>query len=227
MPLINNLIINFLVATAYIAGGVIGDLLAVEPSNSSPVWPSSGIALAVMLIYGWRVLPGLFVGIFCTQVYVSFGFSFINALEASLVLTTIKAFASAAQASLGMFLIQRFVGRQDPLLDWSKISLFFFYGGLVSCTVAPSICISVFYLQNIITLDDFLFAWLTWWVGDVIGVIIFTPILLALFAEKKSLWQPRRYTVTVPLCFLLIVIVFIFFQAKQQEADRINLLFNH
>ncbi len=227
MSVIKPILLNLLIAIAYFAGGVIGELLALEPSNSSPVWPSSGIALAVMLLYGWRVLPGLFVGIFCTQIYVSFGGEIIEGFQNALVLTLIKSFASSAQAILGMLLIQHFVGRNDSLLDLSKILLFFFYGAIVSCVVAPTICIGVFYLQGILAADDFIFAWLTWWVGDVIGVLIFTPIILAFAAKPQSIWYPRRATVAVPLSLLLLLLLAMFFYSKQQEAERINTLFEH
>ncbi len=227
MHYIRNIFLNFWVAIAYFLGGMVGNLLAIEPSNSSPVWPSSGLALAVLLIYGWRVLPGLFIGIFCTQLYVSFGFSVFEALENTFVITLVKAFASSAQAVIGMLLIQRFVGRHNALLDLSKILLFFFYGAIVSCVVAPTISLTSFYLQNIITANDFPLAWLIWWVGDVIGVLIFTPIVLAFLAKPESIWPSRRYTLAIPLIILFTAVIFMFYQTKQQEAERISLLFNH
>jgi len=227
MPLIKTIFLNLCIAIAYFAGGVVGDLLALEPSNSSPVWPSAGIALAVMLIYGWRILPGLFIGIFYAQIYVSFGFEIIEAFESAFSLTLIKALASTAQAVLGLLLIQRFVGRHDALIDFPKISLFFFYGAIVSCVVSPTICIGTFYLQNILTADDCLLAWLTWWVGDVIGVLVFTPIILAFLAKPQSIWRPRRVTVATPLCLLLVLLVFVFFYTTQQESKRIATLFEH
>ena len=227
MPVIKVVSLNLFVAVAYFLGGVVGELLALEPSNSSPVWPPSGIALAVMLLYGWRILPGLFFGIFCTQAYVSFGGAITEVFQNALGLTLIKSFASSAQAILGMYLIQHFVGRNDPLLDLSKILQFFFYGAIVSCVVAPTICISVFYLQNILTADDCLFAWLTWWVGDVIGILIFTPIILAFMAKPQSIWNPRKTTVAAPLIFLLLLLLTMFFFSKEQEAERIQTLFEH
>ncbi|MFK5948217.1 MAG: EAL domain-containing protein [Methylococcales bacterium] len=227
MHYIRNIFLNFWVAIAYFLGGMVGNLLAIEPSNSSPVWPSSGLALAVLLIYGWRVLPGLFIGIFCTQLYVSFGFSVIEALENTFVITLVKAFASTAQAIIGMLLIQRFVGRHNALLDLSKIFQFFFYGAIVSCVVAPTISLTAFYLQNIITANDFPLAWLIWWVGDVIGVLIFTPIVLAFLAKPESIWPSRRYTLAIPLIILFTAVIFMFYQTKQQEAERVRLLFNH
>lgn len=98
MPLIKILLLNLWVAIGYFSAGVIGDLLTIEPSNSSPVWPAAGLALAVMLLYGWRVLAGLFVGIFFTQVYVSFDGVVTEALKNGVSLILIKVFASSAQA---------------------------------------------------------------------------------------------------------------------------------
>jgi len=217
--MIKVILLNLLIAIAYFSGGVIGDLLAIEPSNSSPVWPSSGIALAALLIYGWRILPGLVVGIFCTQIYVSFGGEISTAIETALGFLAIKAFASSAQAILAMLLIQHFVGRHDKLLDLSKILFFFFYGALVSCVVAPTICIGVFYLQGILAADDCLFAWLTWWVGDVIGILIFTPIILAFLAKPKLIWYPRRASVAAPLGLLLLLLLTMFFIANNKKLS--------
>ena len=227
MHFIKSFFLNSLVALAYFLGGAIGSLLAIEPSNSSPVWPASGIALAVVLIYGWRVLPGLLIGIFCTQIYISFGADIVLAIKSAFMLTLIKASASSLQAMVGAMLIRHFVGKQDVLLDLPEVLRFFFYGALLSCLIAPTICISVFYFQDILSATDFLFAWLTWWVGDVIGVFIFTPIVFAFFAQPKSIWRPRRMTVASPLVLFLLLLVFALFYSQQQEQERIKRLFEH
>lgn len=227
MPSAKTFVLNLWVATAYFAGGFIGELVKIEPSNSSPIWPAAGIALAAMLIGGWRVLPGLFAGIFITQVYVSVDGGIPEALVSFLFITTVKAIASFAQAVLGMLLVQRYLGRNEALLDFSKILLFFFYGGVISCLIAPTICIGLFYQLNIITANDFFFSWFTWWVGDVIGVVIFTPIIFSFFAEPQSIWFSRRATVALPLCLLMVLLVMIFFYSKKQESERISTLFNH
>jgi len=219
--------LNSLVALAYLLSGFIGSLLAVEPSNSSPVWPAAGVALAVVLIYGRQILPGLFVGIFCTQIYISFGVDIVVAIETAFILTFIKASASCLQAIVGGLLIRHFVGKQDVLLDLSEIFRFFLYGALLSCLIAPTICITTFYLQNILSASDFFFAWLIWWVGDVVGVIIFAPIVLAFFAQPESIWRPRRITIATPLVLLLSLLVLVFFYSQQQEQERINSLFEH
>ncbi|NOQ63716.1 MAG: EAL domain-containing protein [Methyloprofundus sp.] len=228
MPAINNIfIVNIFAAISYTSAGILGALLAMEPSNSSPVWPAAGIALGYILIQGIRVVPGLLLGMFCAQAYIGFGAIDMGANDFPLGTTLLKAFASSLQALLGYLLIKHYVGLQDSLIDVSKILCFFFFGAILSCMVSPSICISTFYFQGILTLNESIFAWLTWWVGDVIGVIIFTPIILILFAKPRAAWQSRMLSVTIPLILLLLILVILFFYTKQQEQDRINTLFEH
>jgi light-regulated signal transduction histidine kinase (bacteriophytochrome) len=51
--------------------------------------------------------------------------------------------------------------------------------------------------------------WWTWWMGDTIGVLIVTPLLLSWLAEPRDIWRRRRLTVSVPLVgtFALAVVV--------------------
>ena len=51
-----------LVAVIYFVGAELGLSLASLHENVTPVWPPTGIAIASVLIFGPRVLPGVFVG---------------------------------------------------------------------------------------------------------------------------------------------------------------------
>src|SRR2546427_5957641 len=52
-----------LVAVFFVAGKL-GLELAFEHASATAVWPPTGIALAAMLLYGYRVWPAIFVGAF-------------------------------------------------------------------------------------------------------------------------------------------------------------------
>src|SRR5919205_1770267 len=52
------------IAAAYFATGKLGLALAVEAKQVTAVWPPSGIALAVLLLFGYRVWPALALGAF-------------------------------------------------------------------------------------------------------------------------------------------------------------------
>ena len=51
-----------IVAVVYFAGAELGLSLASLHENVTPVWPPTGIAIAAVLIFGPRVLPGVFLG---------------------------------------------------------------------------------------------------------------------------------------------------------------------
>jgi CHASE1-domain containing sensor protein len=67
--------------------------------------------------------------------------------------------------------------------------------------------------------------WWTWWVGDVIGVIIFTPLVLIGFAQPPSAWRPRRLSVALPLCAAFAVTTIGFFYAQRSEMSQVQLKF--
>ena len=214
-----------LIALAYFVGGVIGGALITEPTNSSPVWPAAGIALAVVLIYGKRVILGLLIGAFFAQLYIGLVHYGLVINVDFIELSIYKAIASTAQAVLGAVLVKWRVKQFDSLLDSSQIILFFFYGALLSCILAPSLCISLFYFTGIITANDVLLGWFTWWVGDVVGIFIFTPVMFCFFASNQSVWRPRRHTIAAPLLFLLLVVSGIFAYSNLQESTRIQTAF--
>src|SRR5258705_12090756 len=49
-------------AIVYFAAAELGLSLASVNTNVSPVWPPAGIAIASLLIFGWRLWPAIFIG---------------------------------------------------------------------------------------------------------------------------------------------------------------------
>src|SRR6266702_4698045 len=59
-----------LLAIAYIIAGKLGLMLASLHASASPVWPPAGIALAAMLLFGYRVWPAILVGAFLVNLLI-------------------------------------------------------------------------------------------------------------------------------------------------------------
>jgi len=66
---------------------------------------------------------------------------------------------------------------------------------------------------------------MTWWVGDVIGVLIFTPLLLCFIGTPRSQWQLRINSVALPLVMLSLLVAVLFQLGKSQEQARISAIF--
>ena len=206
--------------------GHVGALLSTLPSNASPIWPPAGLSLAVALVYGWRITPGVFFGALAIKIYSFIVFSTPDSIAPTLITASISSLASCIQALTGAYLINHFLGKPSPLIEDSKILRFFFLGAFTSCLIAPTIGITTIFAQGFITANDLPISWSTWWIGDCIGVIIFTPILLSFIGKPTSSWQKRRKLVAYPLIVILLLVVSIFHFTQKQETSRINSIFD-
>jgi diguanylate cyclase (GGDEF)-like protein len=217
---------NIILALLYFVGGYLGMLLAFPPSNASPVWPASGIALAGIYIYGGKVLPGIFIGSFLIQIYAFGDFSNADKIHDSLLIGAITGIGSTLQAFFGAQLINRFVGRHDPLISDRKIMAFLALGGPISCVTSASIGIATLAMKNILTAGDMTLSWLIWWVGDVIGVLVFTPIMMVFYARPKSLWRARHHSVGFPMIISIVAVSLLFHFGNKHELKRVETAFN-
>lgn len=217
--------LNIFLAIGYFLGGYLGALIAIPPSHASPIWPAAGIALADLYVYGRAAIPGLWLGAFVTQTYAFLDTSNSENLSSSLMIGAIAGTAATAQAMLGAWLVRRHVGINNALIDDRSILRFMALGGLLGCLVSASSGMLTLYLKGVISPDNIAFGWLTWWIGDVIGVLIFTPLALCFIGAPKPQWRSRISSVALPLVILLVLVFTLFRLGKYQEQTRISELF--
>src|SRR4029078_4670415 len=82
-------------AIIYIIAGKIGLNLASLHASASPVWPPAGIALAAMLLLGYRAWPAIFVGAFIVNLTTA------GDIATSVAIATGNTFEALARAWLG------------------------------------------------------------------------------------------------------------------------------
>ncbi len=202
------------VAVSYVGLGFLGLQLSVPPSQAGAVWPPAGIALAAMVLCGPRIWPGIFLGNFCISAC-AFGF---NPTSSGIYLATATGATLCAYA--GYRLIKRFVGLPNDLVEDKDIVLFLLLGGPLSCLIPATVGIGSMLLGGIISWREIAVNWFSWWVGDTIGVLIFTPLLLTLFSQDSPVWKRRRTILTLPLLATFVLVVLLFFYIQKQEFDR-------
>lgn len=206
-----------LITIVYFISGLFGELFKIPPSNAGGFWPPAGISLAIVLLFGMRYWPGIWLGNLCISAY---AFSFD---QEYLVVYLATATGAALCAYAGSTTIRRYVGYPNPLTDDESILTFMFLGGPLCCLIPASIGLTAMYAVDIIMLSEIPANWFSWWVADTIGVLVFTPILLILFAEPRHIWQQRLNSVALPLIltFSLVVILYMYVrQFEQHGQDR-------
>jgi signal transduction histidine kinase len=214
------------VAILYYLTGRLGLLLAIPPGYATAVWPPSGIALAGLLLFGTRVWPGVFVGSFALNVWTSLDPSDPSSTLRSLLIAISIAAGSTLQALLGQRLVRRISGKPASTKPWeggraAAIAL----GGPLACVTAATVGVTTLALAGAITPASYPYSWMTWYVGDTIGVVIFTPILLMWAAPRHRIPLRRRLAASAPLAVTFTLVVLLFKRVNALEQQQIRMEF--
>jgi signal transduction histidine kinase len=210
------------VAAVYYLAGRVGLSLALPPGHATPVWPPSGVALAAVLLLGYRVWPAIWLGSFAVNIQDLFSLSSGGAALKSIVVGVTIGIGSTAQALLGAYLIQRFTGCRSPFDQAQRV--FKFVGiETVSCVVAPVFGVTSLCLAGFVSWTVYADTWWTWWLGDLAGVIIVAPLILVL-ANKQTQWQLGRLPEAMILLAALSVAGLLIFWEESAGADQRYLL---
>ena len=211
---VSTVLLIIAIACTYFLFGLLGLELAIPPSQAGALWPPAGIALASMLLYGPRIWPGIFIGNFCISAW-AFGF---DAQSAQIYIAT--GTGGTLFAYTGVLLIKKYSGYPNDLINDKEIILFLLLGGPVSCLIPATIGITAMALSGIISLSEIPINWFSWWVGDTIGVLIFTPIMLTFFTHNSILWKRRRLSLALPLIISFSFVMIFFFHILKLEENR-------
>src|ERR687895_1395008 len=201
------LLLVLAVAALYLLTARLGLTLALPPEQkATAVWLPSGIALAALLLLGYRLWPGVWLGAFLANFWDFFGPSNQFSLTAHLLVSGGIALGSTLQPLLGTFLLHHMdMGQQNPLKRAGNV--FRFVGvGLVMCLVAATIGVTTLYLAGFAPLADYYSNWWTWWLGDTMGVLIVTPLVLAWRKPLELAWGVREVAEAGLLLVMLLVV---------------------
>src|SRR5258705_8570239 len=169
----------FIVAGIYFVLARVSLLLAFANSNVSPVWPPAGFAFAMMLLWGYRMAPGIFLGAFAANVIVFLSNHACDFPTASWV-STIISLGNAGEAAVGTFLLRKFLPsvKNQNLFISSNSIFWFLYTAVVMCLVGCIVGPTALLLAKIIPSEHFFATAFTWWSGDASGVLLIATLVL-------------------------------------------------
>lgn len=194
---LRDVIIFFATAVGYFVLGWLGLLMALPPGSVTAIWPASGLAIAVVLLYGAR-LPSL-LGIWCGSFLLNLFVFQVN--HFALIPSVFTAAAIAAGSS-----IQSFLGAK--LINFSCIDDSIRFSGIALAISTVASTIGTLSLHFASFMPWSIFGWITWWIGDAIGMIVVTPFLWCLWRHVSR----RELGETLIIIVLLVGLGFIVFQ---------------
>jgi len=165
----------------YCAAGKLGLQLAFVNASTSAVWPCTGIAIAALLILGYRMWPAIFAGAFLVNITTA----------GSIATSAAIAGGNALEAVTAAYLVNRYAdGRRvfERSHNIFKFALFAAFAATISATIGTTI-LSV---GGLASWSRFSSIWSTWWLGDVVGAVMVTPFLVLWIENPRQQWTRRQ-----------------------------------
>jgi diguanylate cyclase (GGDEF)-like protein len=177
-------------AAVYFLAGKLGLKLAFVNASVTAVWPCTGIALAAFLVLGYRVWPAILTGAFI-----------VNLATAGSVATSIGiAVGNTLEGVVGCYLVTRFAGGQHAFERAQDIFKFGALAGMVSTSISATIGVTSLALGGFADRTMYVPIWCTWWLGDGVGAVIVTPLVL-LWRENPRLDWTRKQMIELAFLF--------------------------
>lgn len=190
-----------LVAVVYFITARLGLILELGNTNASPVWPPSGIAFASLLLLGIETWPGITIGALAVNILVFYENKATG--TSSLVISSLAiCIGNTLESASGYYLLKRF--NATSILSRAKDFSFFFITALFMCIISATIGTSAVTFDKIITWHTYGTVWFTWWMGDVSGVIVLTPMLLSWGTTRTLGKMDRMQAMQIALLFLVL-----------------------
>ncbi|MDV6348729.1 EAL domain-containing protein [Nitrosomonas sp. Is35] len=171
-----------LLASLYFAGGKAGLNAPYLGSSITLFWPPSGIALAALLLWGLPCWPGIFLGALVTN---------LSTGDLTSPVALAIAIGNTAGPVLGAVLLRKVLGFQNSFIRGRDVTAFLLIGP-GSMLLTASIGVFALYAGGMLPFDLLSQAWTGWWLGDTVGVLVFTPFLLFLMNLRRTPVSPSQ-----------------------------------
>jgi len=169
-------------AVAYFIAGKLGLRLALINASATAIWPCSGIAIAALLLLGLRVWPAIFVGAF-----------FVNITTAGTIATSLAiASGNTLEALAAAYLVLHSAGGRNAFQRSQNIFRFALFAGILATAISATLGSTTLVVSGLAPWSSFAAIWSTWWLGDAVGAVIVTPLILLWVENPRMAWTRRQ-----------------------------------
>lgn len=198
------------ITVVYFIAGKLGLKLAYVNASATAVWPCTGIALAAFLLVGYRIWPAILAGAFL-----------VNLTTAGSPATSICiAAGNTLEGVVGCYFVTRFAGGRNAFGRSQDIFGFAVFAAMLSTMISASVGVTSLALGGFVEWTAYPSVWCTWWLGDAVGAIVATPLVLLWWQNPRLNWT-RKQLLELGLLFLgLFLSSWILFSGHFQSAVK-------
>lgn len=178
----------------YLASAKLGLEYAVIGQTVTLLWPPSGIALAATLIGGYRLWHGIALGALIANAWTG----------VPIITLSIITLGNTLEPLCGALLLRRLNNFSVTLDKASDVLALSLLAAFVSTAMGASLGTLGLFVGGEITAADFGPTWMVWWLGDGMGVLVISPVILAGFSMARAV--PTLFWTSKTLEALILIV---------------------
>jgi len=210
-----------LVAVLYYLSAKLGNYLAFSTTSGSPAWPPSGLAFALMLLLGRSCWPGVTIGALVANITAFWSAPHISA-QTILIVSTCVAIGYTLETLTGNLLVRAWIRTRYPFTHVPDTFRFLFVT-LVMSLIGAGIGSVVLKLAGVFVKADVVKTAFSWWVGNVVGILLFTPFILAVARQRRFVMQTEK-VIEIGILLLCTLAVFLLVRLEYLNATLVRAL---
>jgi signal transduction histidine kinase len=204
-----------LVAFLFYLSACLAYFLGFENTSSLPTWPPSGIAFALIILFGRSVWPGIAMGSLIANLMAFWNQEGLQP-QSLIALSSMIAVANTCEALIGNFLIKWWIKDDYPFT--SALNAFrFLFVTLLMCLIGGGLASASLYVGSSLDGEQWYGMLLSWWIGNVTGILLFTPFILScVYFVKVRLSKERLIEIGAFLAFAAVL----FFTLRSEYSNN-------
>ena len=171
------------ITALYFFGGMLGKEGSFMSGNVALVWPPAGIALAAIILFGYKFWP-----------WVAVGASLFSVMDGSPLgfFTLGTAIGNSIGAITCAFLLERFVKFRPSMDRVRDVTGFVLLACLLGTTVNASFNVVGLIYSGVLQWNDLFPKMVEWWVPNAMAGLVVAPFMLAWAAPSGIKWKWQR-----------------------------------
>lgn len=214
-------------AAACFGAGQLAWSLSDAPGRAVALWPAAGLAVGLALVRGLGLSAGAALGAFglALAAFLRDGGS-LGVARAALAAGGISA-GVGVQTAVAALAVRSLVSGPLPLGRTGELARFALLAGVGPALLGAAVWTGGMLWTSLVTLAQAPACLLVWWVGNLLGIIVFAPVILMVGAPAQVVGWRRRLTVSVPALLATALAVALFVQADRWDQRRARTVLDH
>ncbi|MBI3381330.1 MAG: CHASE domain-containing protein [Aquabacterium sp.] len=208
---------------SYTVAGLLAVSLSAPNEHVSPLYLPAGLALAFVMGWGPAMLLPIALGAVAVILVTTWPLTGSGATLAGVAL--MGGIGASLQAWVAWRLTLAPDRRPLTLERPAQIGRFLMIAGPLACLVSATISVGARGALGLTPMEALPQAFLSWWTGDTLGVLVGTPMMLTLLGQPAELWRARRQLVGIPLLVATVLLGLGVRQVQIWGVERENAAF--